>query len=156
MAIQLAHERLAEAHDFVVALALGIEVRAALAAAHGQRRQGVLEDLLEGQELEDAEIDRGMKAQAALVRADGAVHLDAETAVDLDAALIVDPWHAEDDGALRLHHPFDDAGLHVVRMGFEEGPEAANHFFHRLVELGLVGVALLQSGEKGINGFDHQ
>jgi hypothetical protein len=43
-----------------------------------------------------------------------------------------------------------------MRMGFEEGPEAANHFFHRLVELGLVGVALLQPREKGINGFDHQ
>jgi hypothetical protein len=41
-------------------------------------------------------------------------------------------------------------------MGFEKWPEAANHFFHGLVELGLVWVALLQEGEKGINGFDHQ
>ncbi len=156
VAVQLAHEGLAEAHHFVVALALRVEVRAALAAAHGQRGEGVLEDLLEGEKLEYADVYRRVEAQAALVWADGAVHLDAETAVDLDTALIVDPRHAEDDGALRLHHAFDDAGLHVVRVGFEEWPEAANHFFHRLVEFGLVGVALLQSGEKGINGFDHQ
>jgi hypothetical protein len=87
VAEQLGHEALAEAHDFVVALALGIEVGAALAAAHGERGEAVLEDLLEGQELEDAEVDGRMEAQAALVRADGAVHLDAEAAVDLDGAL---------------------------------------------------------------------
>ena len=45
--VQLAHEALAEAHDLVVALALRVEVAAALAAAHRQRGQAVLEDLLE-------------------------------------------------------------------------------------------------------------
>jgi hypothetical protein len=87
VAVELGHERLAEAHHLVVALALGVEVRAALAAAHGQRGQRVLEDLLEGEELEDAEVDRGVEAQAALVGADGAVELDAEAAVDLHS-----PW----------------------------------------------------------------
>src|ERR1019366_6506286 len=48
VAAQFGHEALAEAHHFVVALALGIEIGAALAAAHGQRGQRVLEDLLEG------------------------------------------------------------------------------------------------------------
>src|SRR5271169_6668241 len=48
---------------------------------HGQRGQRVLEDLLKGEELQDAQIDRGMEAQAALVGADGAVHLDAEAAI---------------------------------------------------------------------------
>ncbi len=83
---QFGHEALAEAHDFVVALALGIEIRSALAAAHGQRGQRVLEDLLKGQELQNAEIDRRMEAQPALVGTDGAVHLDAEAAIDLDFA----------------------------------------------------------------------
>ncbi len=54
VAEQLGHEGLAEAHDFGVALALGVEVGAALAAAHGQGGQRVLEGLLEGQELQDA------------------------------------------------------------------------------------------------------
>ena len=53
MAVELGHEALAEAHDLVVALALGIEIGAALAAAHRQAGQRVLEGLLEGEELED-------------------------------------------------------------------------------------------------------
>ena len=53
MAVELGHEALAEAHDLAVALALGIEVGAALAAAHRQAGQRVLEGLLEGEELED-------------------------------------------------------------------------------------------------------
>jgi hypothetical protein len=47
-------KRLAEAHDLAVALALGIEVRPALAGAHRQAGQAVLEGLLEREELEDA------------------------------------------------------------------------------------------------------
>ena len=46
VAVQLAHERLAEAHHFVVAFALGIEVRAALAAADAL---GGERDLLQAQ-----------------------------------------------------------------------------------------------------------
>ena len=54
VAVQLGHEALAEAHDFHVALAVGVEVGAALAAAHGQGGQAVLEGLLEAEELQDA------------------------------------------------------------------------------------------------------
>jgi hypothetical protein len=60
-------------------LPLGSKSRAALAAAHRQRGERVLEHLLEGEELEDAEVDRRVEAQAALVRADRAVHLDADS-----------------------------------------------------------------------------
>ncbi len=87
VAEELGHEALAEAHDLGVGLALGVEVGAAFAAAHGQGGEGVLEHLLEGQELEDAQVDGGVEAQAALVRADGRVHLDAEAPVHLDLAL---------------------------------------------------------------------
>src|SRR5208337_559772 len=45
VAAEFGHEALAEAHDFVVTLALGIEVRTALAAAHGKRGERVLEYL---------------------------------------------------------------------------------------------------------------
>ena len=57
VAVELGHEALAEAHDLGVGLALGVEVRSPFAAAHGQRGEGVLEHLLEGQELEDAQVD---------------------------------------------------------------------------------------------------
>ena len=50
-----------------------------------------LKHLLEGQELQHAEVDRGVETQAALVRPDRAVHLDAIAAVDLDLSLVVRP-----------------------------------------------------------------
>src|SRR5660398_255688 len=43
VAEELAHEALAEAHHLIVTLTLGVEVGAALAAAHGQSGQSVLE-----------------------------------------------------------------------------------------------------------------
>ena len=42
VAEELGHEALAEAHDLVVALAVGVEVGAALAAAHGQGGEAFL------------------------------------------------------------------------------------------------------------------
>ncbi len=110
VAAQLGHEALAEAHHFVVALALGIEIASALAAAHGQRGQGVLEHLFKCEEFQDSKIDRGMEAQAALVGADGAVHLDAEAAIDLDIALVIEPRHTEHNEALGLGDALQDFG----------------------------------------------
>jgi hypothetical protein len=49
-----------------------------------------------------------VEAQAALVGADGAVELDAEAAVDLQLALVVDPRHAEHDHALGLDDALED------------------------------------------------
>ena len=91
VAVQLGHEGLAEAHDLVVAAALGVEVGAALAAADGHAGQGVLEDLLEAEELDDAQVHRGVEPQAALVGAERGVELHAEAAVDLHLAGVVRP-----------------------------------------------------------------
>ena len=102
VAIELGHEGLAEVHDLVVGLALGVKVGTALAAAHGKGGQAVLEDLLQAQELEHAQSDRRVKAQAALVGSNGRVELDAVAAIDLDLALVVDPGNTEHDDALGL------------------------------------------------------
>src|SRR5207302_11038571 len=107
MALQFGHEALTEAHHFAVALALGIEIRSALAAAHGQRGERILEHLFKRQELQDAEIHARMEAQSALVWADGAVHFNAESAVDLNVALVIEPWHAEHDDSLVLDNSFE-------------------------------------------------
>ena len=146
VAAQLGHEALAEAHDFVVALALGIEVGAALAAAHGQRGERVLEDLLEGEELQDAEVDRGMEAQAALVGADGAVHLDAEAAVDLDVALIVHPRDAEHEDALGLRDALENPRRDVLGMSLQHKTQRLHDFLYGLVEFRLGGVLGLHQG----------
>ena len=56
MAVKLVHESLTETHHLSIALAAGREVGAALASAHGQSGERVLESLLESKEFEDAEI----------------------------------------------------------------------------------------------------
>lgn len=57
----------------------------------GQGSQSVLEDLLEAQELDNRQGDRGVEAQAALVGAERTIELHAVPAVDLDSASIVHP-----------------------------------------------------------------
>ena len=141
--VQLVHEALAEAHDLRVGLALGIEVGAALAAAHGNRGQAVLEDLLEAEELEDAQVDAGVEAETALVGTDGVVELDAESALDVDLALVVLPGDAEDEDPVGLDHPLEDLLLLVLGMLLEAGGQGVHDLLDGLVELRLRGMFAL-------------
>lgn len=81
---QLGHEGDTEAANLVVGLALGVEVRATLATTHVKAGQGILEDLLEAEELQDGQVNGRVETQTTLVGAEGGVELDTETAVDLD------------------------------------------------------------------------
>ena len=117
--VELTHEGNAEAADLAVALALGVEVGATLATAHVEAGQGVLEDLLEAEELEDAEVDGRVQSQAALVGAEGRVELDSEGIVDLDLAGVVLPHDAELDDALGDGDDFE--GVAVLGVLLEEG-----------------------------------
>ena len=146
VAVQLSHECLAEAHDLGVGLALGVEVAAALAAAHGQAGQGILEDLLEAQELHNGQVDGGVQTDAALVGADGGVVLDTVATVDLDIALVVGPGDTEDDGALRLDDAVDDLVLDDVGAALHDGLQRGQNLLDSLQELLLTGVALAQAG----------
>jgi hypothetical protein len=116
--VQLTHETIAEAADLAVRLALGIEVGATLATAHVEASQGVLENLLEAQELEHGEVDGRVQAEAALVRAERGVELHAEGIVDLHLALVVLPHYAELDDALGDGDDFE--GIAVFRVLLEE------------------------------------
>ncbi|MNT16822.1 hypothetical protein D3C72_1519430 [compost metagenome] len=153
MAEEFRHEGLAEAHHFGFALALGVEIGAALAAAHGQGGQRVLEGLFKRQELEHRQVDRGVKAQAALVGADGHAVLDAVAAVDLHLAMVVHPAHAKAHHALGLYQALQQAVFGVPWIFLDEGPQALHHFGDGLQELGLAGVALFDVGEKLLQGL---
>ena len=148
MAVQLAHEALAEAHDLRVGLALGVEVAAALAAAHGQGGQAVLEDLLKAQELQNGGVHAGVEAQSALVGADGAVILHTEAPVDLDLAAVIHPGHTELDQALRLHKTLHNAVGLVLRVLLHDGFQALQNLRDSLQKFRLVGVA-------GFDGVQH-
>ena len=153
--IELRHEALAEAHDLVVALALGVEVGPALAAAHREGRQRVLEHLLEGEELEDPEIDRGVEAQTALVRTDGAVHLDAEPALDAHRPLVVEPRHPEQNDALGLDDALEDALAPVLGVSVEHGAQRLCDLGDRLMELRLGGVLRFDVRHEGADVITH-
>ena len=114
--VQLPHEAIAEAADLAVRLALGVKVGTALATAHVEAGQGVLENLLEAQELEHREVDGGMQAEAALVGAERGVELHAEGIVDLDFALVVLPHDAELDDALGDGDDFEGVAVFGVLL----------------------------------------
>ena len=146
MAVELGHKALAEAHDLGVGLALGVEVAAALAAAHGEGGQGVFQHLLKAQELHDGEVDGGVEAQAALVGADGGVILHAEAAVDTGLALIVHPGDAELEHALGLDKALEKAGGLPLGVLVDDELQGFKDLAHGLQELGLACVAALNVG----------
>ena len=143
VAVESGHEALAEAHDLGVGLAGGIEVSAALAAADGQAGQAVFEDLLKAQELDDAGVDIGLEAQAALVRADSAVKLAAVTDVGVIIAVVVHPHDAEGEHALGLDHAVQEVGLLVLGVLVHHGGDRGEDLLNGLNKLGLVPVFLL-------------
>ena len=138
---QLRHETLTEAHHLGVGLALGIEIGSALSTAHGQRREAVLEDLLEAEEFQDAQVDARMEAQTTLVGADGGVEFHTVAPVDPDVALVVRPRYAEGDDALRLDHALEQGVTLILGIGFNEGNDGLCDLFNGLQEFRLVGIA---------------
>jgi len=87
-----------------------------------------------------------MEAEPAFVGPDGAVHLDAEPAVYLDLALIVDPGDPENYHPFRLGHALEDLGLPVLPSRVDDRCQAGVHLAHGLQELGLTRVLFLHCG----------
>src|SRR5690606_26664935 len=143
------------AHDFNVALAFGVKVRAALTTPHRQCGQRILEYLLEGQKFQDAQVDRGMKTETTFIWANGAIHLYAIAAVNLNLSPITDPSNPELNDPLRLQHPLQQAVLHVFGVLLQKRPQAEQNFFYGLMKFGFVGIALANAVEHMLKGFTH-
>jgi len=137
---KLRHQALTESHDLTLGLALRVEIRTALGASHHQAREGVLQDLLEAKELDDAQINCGVETDAALVGTEGAAELDAKTPVDAEIAFVVLPGNAEDDLPFRLDQAIDDPRPDVLRTPIKNRNQAVQHFLDRLMELRFAGV----------------
>ena len=146
---ELSHEGLAKTHDLSVGLALGVEVRATLAATHGQAGQGVLEDLLEAEELDDRQVHGGVEAQATLVGAESGVELDAEAAVHVDVAFVIGPRDAELELALGFDDAVDDSQVGVLGVTLREGRDGQEDLVDGLVKLGLGGITALNGFKNG-------
>src|SRR5215469_11207353 len=81
-----------------------------------------------------------MEAQAALVGTDGTVHLDAEAAIDLYIAMVVEPRHAEHEDALGFRDALENPLRDELGVSLQHKTQRLEHFLHGLVELGLGGV----------------
>ena len=141
---QLGHEGLAETHDLVVALADRVEVGTTLGTTHREGRQGVLEGLLETEELQHRRGNGFVETQTALVRADRAVELNAITEVGLHFARIVNPRHTEREDPVRLDHPLDDLCLLEFRMLVVHFLDGVEDLADSLEILALTGVLPLK------------
>ena len=148
MSAKLSHEALAETHNLAVGLALRIKVGTALAAAHRKGGQGVLEDLLEAEELDDTNIYGGVQSDTALVRTDSGVELDTETSVYLYLAVVVNPRNAEDDLSLRLNDSVENACVDEVLSLFSNRLKGLENLSYRLNELRLAGISFLNGLKK--------
>ncbi len=81
-----------------------------------------------------------MKAQAALIGTYGAVHLYAEAAIYLKITLIIHPGHAEHNNPLRLNKAFQNFGLAIFRVSFQNQGQGLDNFFDGLMKFRLAGV----------------
>ena len=154
VAVEFEHKGLAETHHLGRTLTAWREVRTALCTAHRQRGEGVFEGLLESEKLENAEIDRTVKAQSAFVGADGVVVLHAIAHVGADVAFVVRPGDAESVDTLRNAKALDEVdalkfGMFVVFL-FDGG----EYLLYGLMILRFVGKSLFEFFQKmgGIHG----
>ena len=83
-----------------------------------------------------------MEAQAALVRSDRGVELDAIAAVHLDLALVIGPSDTELHHALRLDEALEYARLLILRVLLDYGLKAFEDLANGLQEFRLIAIAL--------------
>ena len=100
------HERLTETVDFGIRFSLGIKIRTAFAAAHGQPGQGILECLLEGKKLKNTLRNAGVKTYSAFIWSDGIIILYPVSAVDANITVVIFPANPKRHNPIRLGHAF--------------------------------------------------
>ena len=85
-----------------------------------------------------------MEAEAALVRSEGGVELNAIAAVNLNITLVVLPGHAEHNSAFGLGDSFEDTVFLVLGIRLENRAESAKNFSDCLNEFRLIAVTMLE------------
>jgi len=105
---------------------------------HGQRGERVLEDLLEGQELQDAEVDGGVGSAGRPCRGLSRCFISMrKPRFTRTVALVVDPGNAEEDDALGLDDALEDLRVACTRVTVEHERERLCDLLDGLVKLGL-------------------
>src|SRR5437868_2387070 len=92
-----------------------------------------------------------METQSAFVRSNGAAHLDAETAIDLENSFIINPWNTEHDNTLRFSDTLKNLGPLIFRMIFYERNNCRGYFKNSLVKFFFAGIFCNYELHKPVN-----
>src|SRR5439155_11809801 len=85
--------------------------------------------------IHDAEVDRWVNAQPALVGPQGTVELNTISTIDVHLTGVVVPRHPEDDLTFRFADALDDLVFRELGMFGDDQPERVEDLLSRLVEL---------------------
>lgn len=140
VSVELAHEGVAESSDLGVRLALGVKVGTTLTTTDVETSEGVLEDLLVSEELENGEVHGRVESETTLVRAQSRVELDSVATVDLQLALIILPDNSELDDSLRDGDDRDDLLVLGVLLKQSGVVDRVVKLVVGLLEFGFLGV----------------
>ena len=153
--LKLGHKCLTETHNFVIGFALGVEICAALTAAHRKTGKRVLKGLLEAKELDYRGAYAGVEAATALVGTDCAVELNAEAAVNLNLAAVVNPSNAELNKAFGFYDSVHNC--FVIGALVDNGGKRFEYFANCLQKFLFACVALFYLSVKLLKIFvaDH-
>src|SRR5207248_5174809 len=89
-----------------------------------------------------------MKPQPALVRANRAVHLNPESAVNMKRPVIVPPGNAKHDYPLRLDNTLKNSFAAILGVLLEHNGKGVDYFLNRLVKLPFGRVLGLHLGHQ--------
>ena len=89
-----------------------------------------------------------MKTQAALVRANGAVHLNAKPAINMNIAMVVSPGNAKHNHPFRFDDALKDFLAAIFRVLLEHNRQRIENFLDRLMKLRFGRVLRLHLGHQ--------
>src|SRR5439155_20711880 len=95
----------------------------------------------------DAGAHRRMKTEASFVRTKRAVHLNAEPAVNLNLAFVIDPGNAELNHPLGFDKALENLSVSILLVTLDDRPDRFEYFGDRLKELRLIRIAFLNNFE---------
>ena len=111
--------------------------------------------LLESEEFEDAERDRGVKTHPSLVGTDGVIKLNSPGTIGADVAGVILPAYSEDDDTIGFRQSLQNLRLAVFGVLHNEWNERLGNLLHRLVEFRFARIPFDETAHESVD-FGHR
>src|SRR5690606_4904786 len=99
----------------------------------------------------NGKIHSGMKTDSSFIRPDRRIHLNSETAVDMDFTFVIYPWNTENYYSFCFYHSFQELHALIVFSAFYERNHGNGDFFYSLQKLRLVRIFRFYLGDEILN-----